>query len=181
MGPYEYALAGVLGAWLLLTAAAQLGPVCPQVEVWQRRLDLFGLVPRYHFFAPKPGTHDYHLLVRTVSPGGQRGAWREVTPVWRRRWWNVLWNPDRRHHKQLFDLATTLAEADLTCSDPTTPQSTSYLLLLRYATEQARAAVSERAGDGEVCVQFVLAQTAGEGAASSPEAVFLSKWHRIGR
>ncbi|GHD98427.1 hypothetical protein [Streptomyces alanosinicus] len=181
MGPYEYALAGILGVWLLLSAAAQLGPVCPRVAAWQRRYDLLGLVPRYHFFAPLPGTHDYHLLVRTVSPGGEHGPWREVTPAFERRWWNVVWHPDRRHHKQLFDLAGALAKDDLTCSDPATLQSTSYLLLLRYATERARTSVGGEAGDEEVRVQFVVAQTAGERASRSPEAVFLSRPHRIGR
>ncbi|MBB4893930.1 hypothetical protein FHS39_002964 [Streptomyces olivoverticillatus] len=162
----------------MLSAVAQLAPVRGRVAAWQGRYDLLGLVPRYHFFAPVPGTHDYHLLVRRVSPGGEHGPWREVTPVFERRWWNVLWNPDRRHHKQLFDLATTLAKGDLTCSDPATPHSTGCLLLLRYATERARTP----AGTGEdVRVQFVIAQTAGERGSHAPEAVFLSRPHRIGR
>ncbi|MCF3102276.1 hypothetical protein IPZ58_11845 [Streptomyces roseoverticillatus] len=181
MGPYEHALAGVLGVWLLLSAVAQLAPVWTRVADWQRRHDLLGLVPRYHFFAPVPGTHDYHLLVRAVAPGGEHGPWREVTPVFERRWWNALWNPDRRHHKQLFDLATTLAKDDLTCSDPATPQSTSYLLLLRYATERTRAAAGSEESQEGLRLQFVIAQTAGERASHSPEAVFLSRAHRIGR
>ncbi|MEU3874449.1 MULTISPECIES: hypothetical protein [Streptomyces] len=172
MDPYAYACAAALAAWLLLSAAAQLGPLLPRLKQWHQRYDPLGFVPRYHFFAPRPGTYDYHLLVRTGPDGTPSfGPWRELAPPRRRRWWHVLWNPDRRQRKQLFDLTMRLCRADARCEDPATPLSIPYLLLLGHAG----GAVGD---DGQV--QFMIARSAGYRRGEPPQAVFVSRPHRLG-
>ncbi|GHF60359.1 hypothetical protein GCM10010218_47220 [Streptomyces mashuensis] len=172
MDPYETVLAPLLGAWLLLSAIAQLGPVADRLPEYQRRYDVLGLVPRYHFFAPRPGVHDYHLLVRT-RPGGGTGAygpWQEIGPRPRRRWWHVLWNPDRRARKQLFDLTTALTRNDARCEDPATPLSLPYLMVLQH--------VSRRVPAGRL-VQFAVARSAGYRTGERPGLLFVSRDHRV--
>ncbi|MFI1969188.1 hypothetical protein BLA24_25535 [Streptomyces cinnamoneus] len=173
LSPYESALAALLGTWLLLAVLAQLGPVAPWLGQAVGRLDVLGLVPRYHLVATCPATHDYHLLIRTRPPGGRFGAWREVTTEPRRRRWNAVWNPDRRHHQQLFDLAMALARTDARSDDPATPLPVPYLLLLRH--------VSALAGRTEGAqVQFLIARSAGHRPAEQPAALFVSQAHRTG-
>ncbi|MEU7132152.1 hypothetical protein [Streptomyces sp. NPDC046261] len=172
MDPYESTVTAVLAVWSLLSALAQLGPVAPRLTAWQHRFDVFGLIPRYHFFAPRPGTHDYHLLIRTRPHGGTFGAWREVTPGQPRHWWNAVWNPDRRHHKHLFDLGTTLARTDPGCADPATALSVPYLLVLHHVTTLVEPAEGAQ-------VQFLIARSAGHRPAEPPEGVFLSRAHQV--
>ncbi|WP_030668429.1 hypothetical protein [Streptomyces cellulosae] len=171
MGPYESMVAVVLAGWLLLAALAQLGPVWGRLNRYLERNDVLGLIPRYHFFAPQPSVHDYHLLTRTRPPGGDFGPWQDVTPfqpTW--RWWHLAWNPDRRHAKHLIDLAQSLARADAQCSDPATPLSVPYLLLLRHVTALATPGTQ---------VQFLLARAAAFRPHERPRAVFCSKPHRV--
>jgi hypothetical protein len=173
-GP-ETALAAVLGSWLLIAAVAQLSVVFP----WLKRLNKlapFGLAPRYHFFAPTPGTTDYHLLARARTPAGELSAWVDTTP-WRRRWYNFLWNPDRRAQKALHDLATTLLEESKTCSARATQVSVPYLALLNRAT--AALASSEEPRERSH-VQFLIALSTGTLSGEPAKPVFVSSLHPVG-
>jgi hypothetical protein len=172
-GP-ETALAAVLGAWLLVSAVAQLGIVVPRLNELGR-FDLFQLVPRYHFFAPTPGVVDYYLLVRVRTEAGQLGAWQDTTP-WQRRWWNFIWNPDRRTGKALHDLASTLLNESKTCSARALQVSVPYLALLNRA--MAAAPSSEEPGKGSY-VQFLIAVSPGTLSDEPAKPVFVSSLHPV--
>jgi hypothetical protein len=172
-GP-EAALAAVLGTWLLVSAVAQLAVVAPGLNRF-RRFDLFGLVPRYHFFAPTPGTLDYHLLVRVRTQAGQLSAWQDTVP-WQRRWSNFIWNPDRRTRKALHDLTTTLMIESETCSARALQVSVPYLALLHRA--MTVVGTREALGEGSY-VQFLIAVSPGALSDDPAKPVFVSSLHPV--
>ncbi|KAF4406963.1 MULTISPECIES: hypothetical protein [Streptomyces] len=173
MGVYECTLAALFAAWLLLCVLAQLRVAAPRVAPRLGRWDASLLVPRYNYFAPVPGVHDYHLLFRTRTRGREFGAWQEVSTEGRRRWWNFAWNPDRRCRKRLLDLAKELAHRDPACADPATVLSVPYLMLLRHVCAQAEPA--ERAD-----IQFLIVTISGAGRDELPQPLFLSRPHEVG-
>lgn len=70
---------------------------------------LHDLVPKWNFFAPKPGTHDYYLLYRDQFVDGTAGYWREAPGLSEPRpWYAPIWNPDKFVPKALFDLVQDL-------------------------------------------------------------------------
>jgi hypothetical protein len=72
-----------------------------------RRLDIFGLVPVWTFFAPRPAWTDYHLLYRDVLADGTATQWRDVSSIGGRRLLDAVWHPNKRLHKAITDLVRT--------------------------------------------------------------------------
>lgn len=66
-------------------------------------------LPGWHFFAPNPGIHSYHLLYRDQLSETQIGNWKEVrinatgSP-------RPLWNPSKTFNKAILDIAMELIE-----------------------------------------------------------------------
>lgn len=99
---------GVVICWLLLTVGNQFpGSATRRI----RSLDVLNIVPKWTFFAPRPGQTDIHLLYRSVSDTHCHGQWREVYPVTIRRGWTAVWNPEKRRRKAIVDLANRLMQA----------------------------------------------------------------------
>jgi hypothetical protein len=167
----DVALGVLLGVWLVVSAVAQLEVLRPGIAR-VRRLDLFSLVPQYNFFAPRPGTKDFHLMVRATTSSGEFGRWRELSPLPHRAWWNCLWNPARRPRKALFDLATTLAKESQAVSRTAVQVSISYLVLLNHVSAAARLQAPAR-------VQFLLAVSNGTCSTEPPRPLFISHIHEV--
>jgi hypothetical protein len=163
-------LGAFLALWLLLTVVKQLpGP-------WLARLftrDRLGLVPGWTFFAPHPGTYDYHPLVRYRVDERELSPWRELDlGIEARTSRALVWNPHKRGRKALFDLTMdlgTLARSlpekldDLQFSVP-------YLALLQAAARAPEA----QFGNG---VQFILVQNARDD--TPPAVIFVSRLHDL--
>ncbi len=67
------------------------------------------LVPMWNFFAPNPGTDDYHVLVRTGDSPDSLGSWAEASAFERPTdLRSLLWDPARIERKALFDLVQQL-------------------------------------------------------------------------
>lgn len=96
----EWAAVAFLCLLFVLTALCQV-PWSGRDRL--RALDLFGLIPFWNFFAPRPGTWDFHLLYRDQLTDGSITPWREILLTAERRWWHALWHPHRRLKKALFD------------------------------------------------------------------------------
>jgi len=62
-------------------------------------------IPRWKFFGPFPGVHDYSLFAREVSSQGELGPWKRVDQDVKRPWHALIWNPGNRRPKVLFDAA----------------------------------------------------------------------------
>lgn len=156
---------GVLAVWFLLTVVFST-PL--------RRRKPFGrpffyfLLPQWNFFAPRPGTFDFHFLIRHQRRDGTRSPWREspLTSLQGGRGWrHALWNPRKRVSKALFDVASALRVEVPTADEMALLRlSVPYLTLLNAASAEPRTgedvavqfAVAERtATDGEIRVLFV--------------------------
>src|SRR5262245_32164437 len=132
--------AAVLVAWTLIIAFTALP------NSWLRRMlgrSMAGrFVPRWNFFAPVPGTKDFHVVWRAWSER-HPGAWHdmpEMTP--QRRLTNAVWNPDKFARKATIDLALELlqvskpiaeAHGDARAITLTVP----YILLAARASQEA--------------------------------------------
>jgi hypothetical protein len=160
----------LLGAWLALSVLCQLPwKALARIQAWDR----FGIVGRWSFFAPLPGTSDYYLLVREHYDQGLTGTWRELVLTGPPRGpWNALWTPDKRNPKALFDLTSALIRqaGSLPEAKEAIAFSVPYLMLLNVASHTTTSPLVRAR-------QFLLMKT--EGSEQSPEVIFLSNAHEV--
>jgi hypothetical protein len=172
MTPVSICLAAVFAAWFALSVAAHL-----RSKVRERfpRLEALGLVPHWNFFAPRPGVHDIHLLFRDVAPDGSTGGLAYVPMIGPRRWYHVLWHPDKYRSKVVSDISASIQavcrEAHESESDPRVVMLTqSYLLALHLAMRMPREEPAQAR-------QFVLARRRALDEEAEQQIVFLSEYH----
>lgn len=130
-------------------------------------------VPNWRFFAPEPAQHDYHVLYRTETADGRTTEWREASAISPRRPSQMVWFPDRRREKGLFDICHELITvmkrhgADLTGAP-------AYRMLRNSVARTVRSA----AGDGPAPrgFQFVVARHTGHDPGHEPDYVFASPY-----
>lgn len=135
--------------------------------------DKLAITPSWRFFAPIPGTSDYHLLARDKFVGGTVGAWQEADINSKQRTaLAFLWNPDKRSNKALFDVTTTLLQVASKANDQheTIPLSIPYLILLNAVSNLPRSPFTTGR-------QFMLVKTDGPGAL--PDLLFISNMHDL--
>lgn len=147
---------------------AQIGPP----DAWIGRVDRFALIPRWGFFAPTPGVHNFYLLYRVRFNEGTVGQWISVFGLDKfRSQWTAIWNPDRRTKKTVFDLAGILVRerADDEHARALIQLSIPYLLILNYISGLC-------AGSGVHAVQFLVMENLQDGSAYP---VFVSALHSL--
>ncbi|MFK3672432.1 hypothetical protein ACI2IX_19875 [Leifsonia aquatica] len=100
----------VLGHSLVTTVAVAVLGVTLFSQHPNRSFDRFRAVdklgfwlPNWRFFAPEPAQHDYHILHRTLDDEENESAWTETYTVTPRKAHHIVWFPDRRTDKALFD------------------------------------------------------------------------------
>jgi hypothetical protein len=122
----------VLAAWFLLSAVAQIRRPLP---LRVRRLDWFGFLPRWNFFAPHPIVGDVVVEYRV----GPDAGWRRLE-VPANRWFDVVWPRHRRSRKALVASANeTLTVYRLHPDEPgDVALSIPYLVLLGRATQEVQ-------------------------------------------
>jgi hypothetical protein len=167
--------------WLVLSAAYQFSAVSEKLG----RFDRFGLLPRWTFFAPNPGTHDHHIVYRECSSGdfdlstpeAQNAAsanlspWRELTDLCSGFAIPFLWNPQRRVTKTVTDVVSGLLSiGNRNPEDVKYAHFTVEYFLLLHLTMRGASAPGQR--------QFAVLRTHGFGAERRTQAVFVSKFHR---
>lgn len=144
---------------------------------WTDRLDPSGmLIPDWRFFAPNPGMWDNHLLYRDELDDGTTTPWREVNPSAQRFWVHILWYPDRRDEKALFDLVSAIARTtvDERFTDVRDIQvTTAYLMLINYISRRQPHHPHAKA------TQFLISRSAGRDEGEPPLALFLSDVHPL--
>jgi hypothetical protein len=135
-----------------------------------------GLIVRqlWTFFAPTPGVHDYYLLYRDKSEGGELGTWHLVQPTQSRRWTSCLWNPDKIQNKVLSDLVQILAGYH----DPPKDHGPAVMLTLPYLICLTMAIHAAPFSHGAFR-QFVLARKRGLVTTDELLPVLISDFHPI--
>ncbi len=163
----------ILLVWLIVTVIDAI-PI--NSRILNRLHDLYFIspfIPRWTFFAPNPGVHDFYLLYRDVADEEHPGPWQHLTHL--NTSWNfsrILWNSTKRECKALADVTVSLAcmwsEDDKT--NDTIKLSIPYIIILNYISNMPRS-------NSNVCTQFLLMQMSA--LDNLPEVVFVSGLHKI--
>lgn len=159
----------LVATWLLLTLAYQYIPLQTAIA----RIDAWQLLPSWAFFAPQPAYHDAFLLVRELNRDGSLGALRVVCGPTQRRWFDALWNPDKRPQRVLQDAAQSVRRLRRWAgSEEVVLTSIPYLLLLHHATRGCPRDKGARA------LQFIIVETSGR-EEKRIWISFVSGFHRL--
>lgn len=162
-------IVGIQGAWLLMTVL-QAAPIALPFQDRIRSQVTLRFIPQWNFFAPNPGTHDYHLLYRDRLAGGGMGPWREVAELAAgRKVIDAVWHPSARRLKGLMDVVAilTLHAAKSAAAPDLVKLSTGYLVILNYVSSVPRSQLS-------VATQFLVMQSS---RTDPPEVLFTSGVH----
>lgn len=173
--PFAAVALAVYGLWLLLT-------ICNQFDGQNAVIRLVNsliVIPRWTFFAPRPGIHDYHLLYRIRSSTGEVQPFREI-PIRNphRSLSAAVWNHRKRLPKMLADIVTLLTQSmgalRAQRRDAALLKLTFYYLVLLHIV--GTYCQHEEAGCN---VQFALVQTEGHLFQLAPEVLFSSDYHPV--
>lgn len=173
---FDWCVVLVFGVWFVLSIANQFKPI---------GFDPFSIVPRFTFFAPRPGTRDLHLLFRDVFEDGY-GPWTELPVLGEWRLSHALWHPRKRQKKALFDCVHGLSRlAGERAKSAVVGKKSAlsllrhfrltipYLTLLNVVTSLPRARPA-------VATQFLILESAGPArAATFCRPLLLSSVHRL--
>lgn len=159
----------VLGAWLMVSALSQLN--LPPATVLKSH-DVFSLIPNWSFFAPRPGTSDYHLLFRDLSSSGEPGRWQEIPLADKRTLWGAIWNPQKRQTKTLSDVVRGLLRLAQDKSLQDYSLTLPYLVILNYVSSIPRPGTSAQ-------TQFMILKSEGFFSNEDPQFLFLSNTHEL--
>lgn len=163
----EYAVCTALAGWLVGTLLGQ-HPNNSFRRV--NRVDPTGiLLPNWRFFAPNPSTTDYHLLHRVLEADGTHSEWSETLELSAARGWqHVLWYPDRRRGKAVFDICSVLVRH---INDADVTRSSSYHKLRDFVSS---AAAARHEGPPPLGFQFMLVTHTGFDEEPDPVRIFAS-------
>ena len=160
----------ILVTWFLASVIHQF-----RFHWWSRiaRFDAFNLLPRWTFFAPNPGRHDFHVVYREWVDDKHK-PWMELAATNVDTRWRWLWNPSRYPNKAISDLANGLYRAlQLSGDEPWTVMlSSSYISLLSVVMAQSPTNLKANRR------QFAIVRTHGFGRGRQLEIAFASEVHR---
>jgi len=153
-----------LFVWFLLSVLNQFDSRWVQYVAAK---DRWRLLPRWTFFAPTPGTIDFHVVVREMRKDGSITSWSEVVLYEHRRPFNAIWHPRKRFMKLLYDCVVWLAILNRTQPPTRLRRSTPYRILLQCACSVASTSdITAR--------QFGVVGTTGHGSWRKPELLIVS-------
>ncbi|MEA3012468.1 MAG: hypothetical protein QOD42_1013 [Sphingomonadales bacterium] len=167
----------IRGAWdglvVVLFGGLLLATVVHNLGLKSRRLSLLeglGLVPKWKFFAPKPGVSNYYLLYRDRFADGSVTPWLTLHGMDSDRdAIAFIWNPNRRLRKALHDLITDLPY-DLCETQPAIFKlTTAYLVIVKHISTLPRTAESRE-------TQFLIVEKYLDQPA---QTLFRSELHRL--
>lgn len=164
---FELAGTVVFVAWLILTVLNQFNF---DFNIHFRRHDHGHLIPRWTFFAPNPGTADYHIVYRDLdADGAPCGGWIEV-PIPIRSSLALVWNPQKRSRKVVTDMSQSLlriARVNELSATVSIPYLAMLQLVVTHAPPQPNG--TQR--------QFAIVQTFGREPTSQPVLIYRSALH----
>lgn len=157
--------------WLLLTILIQFD------FKWANQIkkqDVFHLLPSWTFFAPNPGTSDYHIVYRTMDENNHVSAFVEFPLHSDRPLTHAFWNSSKRVKKVLTDLVMilkkTIAAEDL--NKEKLQVSFSYIALLNFLTHLEKPASAK-------FIQFAILESKGYNDPGPPKLLICSEFHHV--
>ena len=161
---------GGLGAWYVVTAAAQV----PKLRRRMEKYDPSGmLLPSWRFFAPWPAVHDLDVLCRDELPEGAVTPFRDVTIVHARRWNHAVFHANRRHEKGMFDVCQSTLQLASRYPLEQVQLTLPYLTLLNWIT------LSCEHHPAAVRTQFLIGRSAAYDDRVEPDFLFASDFHEM--
>ena len=166
----DIALIIALALWATLSIANQFRGVRRFLGPW----DIFSLLPVWTFFAPNPGSGEYHVLVEDERL--KSAQWIEVPSISERLASHILWNPLRRESKAIIDCVqhlTTYAASGLAPTAAATMLSIPFLAIFQYTLTGLPPAT-------DACRRRVMVvKSFGRSTPSEPRVVFVSSWCKV--
>ena len=107
LGPGGLCILGLLSGWFLISIPNQL---TNRYGRWVNRINPYGFIPKWTFFAPVPGTFNFRLLYRDVLADGSIMQWEEIEWCRKRSWLDAVWHPRRLASKLLIDSISGIYE-----------------------------------------------------------------------
>jgi len=167
---YVVFVGGLLILWLVCSVILQFNP--PWFSLTER-YDLFMLLPRWTFFAPRPGMSDYHLLYRDHMEDGSLDPWIEIPITEERKPFSFIWNPEKKSKKILSDVVAALLQSGIR-DGAALMLSLPYLILLNVVVHHGEIRVGVRR-------QFVLVEKLQHGETPAVQVVMISGSHPLQR
>jgi hypothetical protein len=141
------------------------------------------MLPNWTFFAPNPGTSDYHLIYR-INNNDEDENWKEIPIIQNRSFFHFFLNVEKRKLKTLIDcihgiisvnnnnIKYKLSEENSTKS---LCISVSYLLLLNAVETEMKKAGFQKNTE----FQFAIVESYGFITNSDPHVIVTSVIHTI--
>lgn len=161
----------IFAAWF---AFSVVGQVDSKILSKLKNCDHFSLIPRWTFFAPRPGTTDYHLVFQ-FSNDGTEWPWQEMSLADRRTLWGALWNPHKRNKKALCDTVHSLGKLTRTLEEARLWQmqySVPYIATLKYLSGWQHPQSASH-------IRFMILESDGFYPEWEPRLLLLSGKHRL--
>ena len=168
----ESIVEGLLALWFALSVANQFHRGRWIMRI--RKYDIFGVIPIWTFFAPRPRIDDYHVLYRDKTPDGAVGPWRELAIPPNQPALRGIWNPGKREAKVVSDFCNILMRTPKAIR--TTNRLFIHLPYLWLAASVAQAPSSPLSSSR----QFLIARTDGYRGKAPPRILFWSEFHSLG-
>ena len=159
----------ILALWFLLSALAQLNFRAMGAV---KARDMFSLIPNWSFFAPRPGTFDYHLVFRDLGSAGEFSKWQEIPLAEERTLWGAMWNPEKRSKKVLSDVVQSLVRLAQDKSIRDYSLAIPYLVILNYISSFPRKMATLQ-------TQFMILRSDGFFSQQDPQFIFRSNMHML--
>ncbi|GAA2173933.1 hypothetical protein GCM10009784_10200 [Arthrobacter parietis] len=166
--PVRHVLAAALGGHIVTTLLAQF----PNDAFSRMKShDFFSLVPSWRFFAPTPARSDYHLFCRGVNDEELSG-WVDVHQVGQRRPLQLIWHPEHRTEKGMFDVMADLLRAFPYVDGESIHKLSAYRVLEDYVLSKAESASEIERFDR---YQFCIVGSGGYDETIRPSVLFVSR------
>ncbi|MFF4779065.1 hypothetical protein ACFY05_40225 [Microtetraspora fusca] len=170
-GPAAALVIGGLAAWFGVTVISQHPQ---QIFDRFRRYDYTGLlIGNWRFFAPEPAQHDFHILHRVLTADDVQSPWAETTHIPKRTWRQMVWFPERRQDKAVFDVC-----AELIVSFAQPKLDITKVPAYQVLCDRVELVVREeyRSKPTPKGFQFVIARSAGYDESEDPDYLLISQF-----
>lgn len=165
------AIISFFSVWLVATVINQFNYNWVRVL---REIDIFHILPRWTFFAPNPGTSDYHILFRQMDDDNNISEFHEVPVYGKKKFFTFLWNPQKRAKKSLIDLSVDMKR--LVSINRLNPEniklSFNYIAFLNFYN-------NEVLNPNTKYIQFAVMVTTGYIEYEDPYLLICSEFHHV--